>query len=212
MDGRIPRLALLTAALGALLHAGPARADAYLDDFHPNQTFWSAGWEVGIPVLDLRSQWVDALSPQSGQFEVRVGVLGRLSLGAAFNLNWFQQNFDSLQVQQGQYTFTGPVYRRFSAIGLRGTVHYYLTQTAIQPYVGAGVGVIWTSTRRQTATLQESTNSSYLAVDPEIGVLFNVIPRFAFYVLGRYQWTQASFAGVHNASWIGAQLGVAYYY
>ena len=44
--------------------------------------------------------------------------------------NFFDQTFSSLTLVQGDFTFTGPVYRRLSSFTALGTAHYYLTQSA----------------------------------------------------------------------------------
>jgi len=196
-------LFLALALIGVCYPAGKARADGFLDAWHPHQSFWSVGWEVGIPVTGLRSNWVNAPSFAGGQFEVRVGLMERLSMGIAGNYNWFDQNFS---------TVTGSVYRRFSAFALRGTAHYYLTSTQLQPFIGVGVGGIWTATRRQAAAIQQNAYSSYLAVDPEVGLLLSTSDSFAFYVLGRYQWTAASFYEVKDAQWVGVQIGMGWFF
>jgi hypothetical protein len=198
---RTPFIVLAIVAL--LSPSGASRADGFLDAWHPHQSFWSVGWEVGIPVSGLRAGWVDRTSPAGGQLEVRVGLMERLSVGIAGNYNWFDQNFS---------TVTGSVYRRFSAFALRGTAHYYLTSSALQPFVGVGVGGIWTATRRQTADLTQDAYSSYLAVDPEVGFLLSTSDSFALYVLGRYQWTAASFYEVENAQWVGVQIGLGWFF
>lgn len=202
----------LVAATALIAIASPAQGGGYLDAWHPHQTFWSVGWEVGIPVTGLRSGWVSNPSLMGGQFDVRVGVVGRLSAGIAGTWNWFDQNLSQVFIQTPDYAFTGPAYRRLSVFNLRGTTHYYLTSSTIQPYVGVGVGIVWTSTLRQTADRSQSVYSSYLAVDPEIGVLFNFTSQFAFYALGRYQWTAANVFDVSNAQWVGVQFGVASYF
>ena len=187
-----------------------ARADGFLDAWHPNQSFWAIGWEVGIPTTSFRSDWVNRVSPAGGQFEVRVGVMERLSVGVAMNYNWFDQNYSQVTVVYPEHTVTGPVYRRLRAFVARGTVHYDLPSTRLQPFVGVGVGGIWTQTRIQTADQARNAYSSYLAVDPEAGFLLSTSDSFAFYLLGRYQWTAASFYQVKNAQWVGVQIGMGW--
>ena len=202
------RKALLLLALAALLVPPPqARADGFLDAWHPNQSFWAIGYEVGIPVNGLRNNWVNRVSPAGGQFAIQVGIVERLSVGVAMNYNWFDQNFSQATTLYPEFTVTGPVYRRLGAFTARGTVHYYLTSTRLQPFVGVGVGGIWTATRIQTADRVQNSYSSYLVVDPEVGLMLSTSDSFAFYLLGRYQWTTASFFEVKNAQWVGVQLG-----
>jgi hypothetical protein len=205
------RTALRSLAATLLLASGVARAGGYFDDFHPYQTYWSAGWDIGIPVGSLSSNWVKDVSINGMQFEMRVGIVGRLSVGLAFNYNWFDQNYPNVTVEQPSYTFTGPVYRRLEAFGVRATTHYYLTQTSLQPYVGIGIGVVWGSALRGTVNKKEEFFPTAFAVDPEVGLLWTIIPRFGFYALARYQFTLAGWADVKNAQWFSGQVGAAWY-
>jgi len=206
------RLLRSLAATAFLLWASSARADAYLDDWHPYQTFWSVGWEAAFPTGTLQKNWINTQGWLGGAFDFRVGVVGRLSVGITGTWNWFDQTYPQVTVTEPQVTVTGPVYRRMSANSALATTHYYLTQTALQPYVGVGVGVVWANTVRQSANLNSGTTTSALAVSPQVGVLFNVAPQVAFYLLGRYQFTLADFATVEHAQWFAAQAGIAWYF
>jgi len=208
----VNRLLRSLAAAALLLACSSARADAYLDDWHPHQTYWSVGWEAGFPMGTLQKDWVNTPGWLGGAFDVRVGVVGRLSVGVAGSWNWFSQTFPQVTVVQPQVTVTGPVYRRLSAFTLRATTHYYLTQTAVQPYVGVGVGLVWADSFRQSSNLKDGSTMTALAVGPEVGILFNVVPRVALYVMGRYEFTLADFATVKHAQWIAAQAGLAWYF
>jgi len=205
-------IAVAAALLGAALAPSPARAGAYLDEWHPHQTFWSVGYEAGFPVGSLKKNWVSNPGWIGGGFDLRFGVVGRLSVGAAGTWNWFSQTYQNYSVQGPNSLITGTIYRRLGAFTLRANVHYYLTATAIQPYVGLGIGGVWTSSRLQVVNVPQFTDVAAWTAGPEFGVLFNVAPRFALYLLGRYEFTLASWSSVEHAQWIGAQAGFAFYY
>lgn len=204
----ISRLALLF----ALSVARPTHAAGYLDDWHPHQTYWAVNWNVAVPVDSLRANWQSNAGWLGGGFDVRVGLVGRLALGANGTWNFFDQTFSSLTVERGDFTFTGPVYRRLSTFTALGTVHYYLTQTAVQPYVGVGVGGAWFTVRQQIVDRDLTTYTSSLAIAPEVGLLFSVAPRLGLALSARYQYNLTTFGTVRNPSWVSAQAGVAYYF
>ena len=131
-------------------------------------------------------------------------------MGVALNYNWFDQNFSQVTTELPEFTVTGPVYRRLGAFTASGTVHYYLTSSQLQPFIGLGVGVVWTQTQIQAADQVRNSYSSYLAVNPEAGLLLNTSDSFAIYLLARYQATAASFYQVKNAQWIGLQIGMGW--
>jgi len=161
-------------------------------------------------VTSFRTDWVNRPSFAGGQFEVRLGILERLSVGVAMNYNWFDQNFSQVTTVYPEFTVTGPVYRRLGAFTARATSHFYLTSSRLQPFLGLGVGAVWTQTRLQTADQVRDSYSSYLAVDPEAGLMLNTSDSFALYLLARYQWTAATFYDVKNAQWVTVQIGMAF--
>jgi hypothetical protein len=198
------------AVLFTLCVAHRAHATGYLDDWHPHQTYWAVGWNVAVPVESLRSNWQTNPGWLGGGFDIRVGLIGRLALGASGTWNFFDQTYSSLTVEQPSYTFTGPVYRRLSSFTALATAHYYLTQSAVQPFIGVGIGGGWFTARQQIVDRDVTTYTSGLAVAPEVGFLFSVAPRLGLVLSARYQYNLTTFGAVRNPSWVSAQAGVAY--
>jgi len=202
---------LLSTLLSVAWIGGEARADGYLDEFHPYQTYWAAGWALGVPTAALRSQWVDAPGVQGADVAARVGVLGRLAVGIAGSWDWFDRSYPPATIETPDFTFTGPVYRRISATTAKLTVHYYLTKSSIQPFLGVGVGIAWLSFKRQASLLDQTEGATCLTVAPEAGLLFTVAPRIGLSLAGRYTWTQGEVFGVKNPSWVNVIFGLAYF-
>jgi hypothetical protein len=198
-----------TAAL-LLLAAGSARADSYLESKYRLSTLLSLTWEVGVPTGTLRD-FVDAASFRGGQLEVRFGVARHLSLGLATSWNWFAQTFSQRTVTYPNATITAPVYDRVQLIALRGTLHWYLVDGPVQPYLGVGAGGTWTSWRQTVADATTSSSRFDFTADPEAGILFTVGTGFAIHVLARYPYTLASYGTARNAQWIGVDVGLAVY-
>jgi hypothetical protein len=212
MTRALSRAAAILALAATLLVARPAHAEAFLDDWHPYQTYWAVGWSAAVPVTSLRSNFISNTGVLGGGFDIRIGVVGRLAVGVNGTWNWFDQTISSLTVQQGQLTFTGPVYRRLGAFTALATVHYYFTQSAVQPFVGVGLGGVWFSTLQQTVDRPQNTSTSGLAVAPEVGFLFSVAQRLGLYLSGRYQFNLTTIPGVKNPQWACGQAGLAYYF
>jgi opacity protein-like surface antigen len=208
----LPRAAALLALGLALMGARPARAVGYLDDWHPYQTYWAVGWSAAVPVMSMRSGYIDNTGWLGGGFDIRVGVAGRLAVGVSGTWNWFDQTYSTLTLEQGDFTFTGPVYRRLSSFTGLATAHYYFTSGAVQPFVGVGVGGIWISTLQQVVNQSQDRSTSGLAVAGEAGLLFTVSERLGLYLSGRYQLNLTSIPGADNPQWVSGQAGIAYYF
>jgi opacity protein-like surface antigen len=208
----LSRLLRSVAVAAALLVATPGQAIGYLDDWHPYQTYWAVGWSPSVPVAGMRAGFISNPGWLGGQFDIRIGVAGRLALGVNGTWSWFEQSYPTLSVEQGDFTFTGPVYRRLSAFTCLGTAHYYFTQGYVQPFVGVGVGGIWTSALQQVVNLPQSSDNSGLAVAGELGLLFTVSERLGLYLSGRYQLNLTTLPGVEKPQWVSGQAGIAYYF
>ena len=115
MTRTLSRAAAVLALALALLGARPAVAKGYLDDWHPYQTYWAVGWSAAVPVTSLRAGYISNTGWLGGGTDLRIGVAGRLAVGVSGTWNWFDQTFPSLTLEQPDFTFTGPVYRRLSA-------------------------------------------------------------------------------------------------
>jgi opacity protein-like surface antigen len=202
---------LLGLALG-LAVAGPARAAPYLDDWHPYQTYWAVGWSAAVPLPSLRLNYIDNTGWLGGGFAFRMGVAGRLALGVSGTWNYFDQTFQSLTIEQPDFTFTGPAFRRLSSFTALGTLHYYLTQSAVQPYVGVGIGGVWLNSTQKIVNVTSGSYTSGLALAGEVGFLFSVAQRLGLYLGGRYQYNLTTIPGVRNPQWVSCEAGVAYYF
>lgn len=198
------------AAAVLLAAAGSPRAEGYLESPYRLTTLVSLTWEVGIPLSDLRT-YVDQTSFRGGQLEFRFGVARHLSLGLATSWNWFAQNFEQRSVQYPDATVTAAVYDRAQFIALQGTIHWYLVDGPVQPYLGAGGGGAWTSTYQAVADLTSSSTVFDYAARGDAGVLVNLGPGFALHLSARYQFAHAGPKGASPAQWIGVNLGLAAY-
>ena len=197
------RVLILTIALSAP-SASPARADGYLSSLYEHKpVLTTAGWEFSVPVMDLRSNFINATSTTGLGLGMRFGLGTQLSAGADFAWNRFQQSSalgDTL---------------RMDAITLRGTLHYYFTGSEIQPYAGIGAGGLY---REAVLNGGPSQTGFGLCGGPELGLLLTVSQGLALNVAARYEFTTASFDVNGNPnwhvkfpSWVGVQVGVGVY-
>jgi hypothetical protein len=206
----VTRTAQAVAVAVLLAAAGTARADGYLESSYRLSTLVSLTWEAAAPLQDLRT-YVDQTSFRGGQLDLRFGVARHLSLGLATSWNWFAQTFEQKSVSYPDATVTAAVYDRAQFIALQGTVHWYLLDGPVQPYLGAGAGGVWTSTFESVADLSRSSHSFDFAARGDAGVLVSIGPGFAVHVSARYQYTLASLRGVEDAQWLGVNVGLAVY-
>ena len=140
------------------------------------------------------------------------------SRSASFN-RW-QQTFSSISVPIQvpgilTGTATGPLFRYNEMFALRGIAHKYFGAGMIQPYVGFGIGLVWSYAYQQIADLSNSQNSVNFIVSPEVGAMVTLASgrmNLALNVAFRYTFTTANPGRTTNAQTIGPIIGLAWYY
>ena len=192
-----PMLALVVA-----LGASSARAEGYLSSPYAHRpVLATAGWELAVPVMSLRSNFIDARSLAGLRLGMRFEAGDRLSIGADVGWNRFRQD-----------TALGDQLR-MDVVTLRATVHYYFGGSDTQPYLGAGLGGLY----REAVLNAGPTQAGWGALGgPELGLLLVVGEGLAIDLAVRYEITTASFDvngnpawHVKYPAWLGAHVGFA---
>ena len=136
------------------------------------------------------------------------------------SFNRWQQTFSSISVPIQvpgilTGTATGPLFRYNEMFALRGIAHKYFGAGMIQPYVGFGIGLVWSYAYQQIADLSNSQNSVNFIVSPEVGAMVTLASgrmNLALNVAFRYTFTTANPGRTTNAQTIGPIIGLAWYY
>jgi len=191
-------------ALSVALSSPSALAEGYLySPYAHHPVLVTAGWELGVPALSLRSDFIDATSTAGVGFGMRSEIGTRLSAGA--DVTWRRFRQDSALGDR----------LRMDAVSLRGTVHYYFTGTEFQPYAGFGVGGLYREANLNAGPTQVGVG---VCGGPELGLLLTVGQGLAIHLAIRYEITTTSFNvngrpdwNVNFPSWFSAQLGFAVY-
>jgi opacity protein-like surface antigen len=201
-----------------LLLASSARAQQYqyespaVSGFSLGQMLTIANWEITKPVGGFHD-YIQDWSLRGFSLETRRKIQQRISLGVSFSWNRFDQTFSNLSINIPGGVISGPVYRYFDMFAIRALAHYYFMDGPIQPYAGFGIGGTWAYAFQQTADLYKDQNDFYFIVDPEVGVLVqlvsgrnNIYANLAF----RYTYTTADAGGRPETHSIAPIIGVGW--
>ena len=205
-----------------LLSGAAARAQWGLTGLRQGQTIWALNWEVAGPIGDFQN-YIKNWSLVGFSLEARYLVKKNLSVGGSFSFNRWEETYSQISVpitlpgSGATGVATGPVYRYNDMFGLRAVVHYYLGEgdSKLQPYVGAGIGGVWSYAYQQIADLANTQDSFNFIVSPEVGVLYTLLQgttSMALNLAFRYTFTTASPGRTSNAQTIGPIIGLAWYY
>jgi hypothetical protein len=200
------------AVVGALLAAGVAGAQDFAT-YRPKQSMYILNYEVSAPVGDFHDNYISNTSWRGIGFEGRSWVAQKISVGIGFDFSRYDQTYSLVTAPVGNGgTLSGPVYRYADQFALKGLVHYYiLDQGLLQPYLGVGLGGVWTYSYGQIADLANTDNGFDFVASPELGVTITAgkgASQVGLNVAVRYNYTTADFAKVNDAQAVQFVVGI----
>ncbi len=200
------------AAAAALLAATSAHAQ--FETYRPLSSMYLLNYEMAGPIGSFSSSFISNTSWAGMSFEARSMVREKFSIGLGVTWNRWNETFDMLtQTTSGGGTISGPVYRYADQFGLKALFHAYLIDKGrILPYLGVGIGGVWTYAYGQTSNIAQANNQFDFIVSPEVGVALKLgsgASNAGLNLAFRYNYTTASFAKVND---LQSLVGVVGFY
>jgi opacity protein-like surface antigen len=219
------KIHLVRAVLAVVLLCGATAEAQYtprrsIQGFEQGETLFALNYEISAPIGDFKN-YLSNWSFRGFSGEGRYMATNRLSFGASFSWNRWEQTNTNANVAINSSGFsgsiTGPLYRYADMFAVRALAHYYLMEGPIQPYLGVGIGGVWSYSYQQVVDLSNSKNEFNFIVDPEVGVLWEVMSgptSLAVNLALRYTFTTAPLVnGGKNAQWLTLPvIGLAWSY
>jgi hypothetical protein len=200
--------------VGALLAAGSAHAQSqWYETYKPHQSLYLFNYEVSSAVGSFSDKFISETSWRGIGFEGRSMVRDNISIGLGFDFNRYSQTHSLLTQQTNSGgTISGPVYRYADQFAFKGLIHGYLRSGgAVRPYLGVGLGGVWTYSYSQVADLAIADDGFDFVVSPEIGLTLTAAKGASSAGLNvalRYNYTTADFAKVNDAQSLQVILGL----
>jgi len=202
-------------AAAALLAATAAHADG-IQTYRPVRSLYMLNWEASSPLGSFADDYIDEWSYRGLSFESRSMVREGLSAGIGFTYNRFEQTHSNIvQTNPGGGTVSGPVYRFADQFAIKALVHKYFGRGSLLPYLGVGIGGVWTYAYEQMADIAAADDGFDFIVSPEIGLAFKAASgasSVGLNVAVRYNYTTADFAEVNDAQTLAAVVGLYFSY
>jgi len=213
-----PARILSVVAAPLLLAAWPASAqDSGWSQYRPVSTLFNLGYQISQPIGSLHGYVTDT-SFRGIMFDWRSRVSKDISVGLRFSWNRFSQSYSSLTTTTNSGgTLVGPVFRFMDQLPLEAIVHYYIGtgSDTITPYVGFGIGGVWSNSYQQTADIANSQNGFYFIVSPEVGAVIWFVKgatNVGLNLAVTYHFTTISFRNVSDAQSFAETIGIAFAY
>ena len=205
-------------AVPLLLGALPASAQySGWTEYRPASTLFTLGYQIAQPIGSLHG-YIDSTSFRGVMFDWRSKVYKDVTVGLRFSWNRFSEEFSSVtQTTSSGGTLQGPLFRFMDQLPLEAIVHYYIDTGSelITPYVGFGIGGVWSNSYQQTADLGTSQNGFYFIVSPEVGAVIwfaKGATSVGLNLAVTYHFTTISFRNVSDAQSFAETIGIAFAY
>jgi hypothetical protein len=199
------------AVIGALFAAGAADAQWY-ETYKPHESLYMFNYEVSSAVGSFSDDYISETSWRGFGFEGRSMVRDNVSVGLGFDFNRYSQTYSLLtQPTDSGGTLSGPVYRYADQFAMKGLVHAYLRPGAVRPYLGVGIGGVWTYSYGQTGDLARTDSGFDFILAPEVGLTLTAAKGASTAGLNialRYNYTTADFAKVNDAQSLAVIVGL----
>jgi len=150
------------------------------------QSNFTVAYSMGFASGDL-SDFISQASFRGATMEFRKMVQPNIGVGLTFGWNVFYEELSRESYTAGSSTLTGKQFRYSNHFPmLLGGNYYFSPGEQFNPFVGLGVGTIYT--RRNTdmnlyTVEQEAWN---FALQPEVGFLYTLTDGAAIYLSGRF--------------------------
>ena len=203
-------LIVRVAVLGALL--SPLAASAQWESYRPRQSMSIFNYEMSAPIGSFKDNYIKNTSWRGFSFENRSMINERFSAGFAFGYNRYEQTYDLLTLDRPNGgVISGPVYRYTDQLAVKALVHAYFLDGPLRPYVGVGLGGVWSYAYAQSADFAQVNDGFHFIASPELGLTFTAARGASSLGLNlafRYNYTTASYAQVTDASNVAVVVGL----
>jgi outer membrane protein W len=213
-----------TAALAALLLAALPAAAQYdtggWTDYRPSKTLFNMGWQMSQPIGNFHNNYITGTSFRGFTFDWRSILQKSFSAGVRFNWNRYSNSLSNLVTTTPQGgALTGPAYRYADQFAVSAIAHYYFDKgdpdTLLKPYLGLGLGGVWSSSYQAMADLALSQSGFFFIATPEVGLMVNLSKGATTASLNLgfgYNFTTINFQNVSNAQSIFETVALTFAY
>jgi hypothetical protein len=169
----------------------------------------SAGveWSMGLGVGST-SEFVNDYSVRGFAVEGRYWIVNQATVGVLWGWTSLHEKIDDRTYTRDNLAVTGSQIRWVDAMPLQLTAHYYLelASTRLLPFVGTGVGTVWTERLLSLPFTSYSQESWHFAFAPELGLLFPS-PAGSLLISSRFNYAFETDAAP-EAMWFNFNIGL----
>lgn len=148
--------------------------------------YWSVQYATGFGSGDL-AEYISQPSFRGGLIEYRKAIVDNVLVGAELGWSVFYEKKESDTYTSGTESLSGIQYRTQNAIPILVSAEYLLsTENALKPYVGFGIGTMYSERSTDMGQWRLKENPWSFAVKPELGLLYEMSYSTSFKLAAKY--------------------------
>ncbi|HSO88438.1 MAG TPA: outer membrane beta-barrel protein [Draconibacterium sp.] len=137
------------------------------------ESLFSVQYSMGFAAGDLK-EFNEAASFRGMSFEYRYMMQPAIGVGLETGYNLFYDRMDYATYTQGTQSVSGVQYRYTHAVPVLAAFDYYLKpDTQFNPFVGLGVGTLYTFRDLDMGMLTMESDAWQFALRPEVGCIIS---------------------------------------
>ncbi len=167
-------------------------------------------WDVAFPVASVHD-FTNAASALGFEFLVRYFALPQLSIGASTDFQTFIATRPRTTYPIDNGAVTATAYNSVQNSAVRASAHYYFLEDGpVLPYVGASIGIGWSTFQSAAADLAIYDNQTSVLLGGDVGALFPLAnSSLSFLTAVRYSaLPSADFLKVTDVQSVSLQVGL----
>mgnify|MGYP000845255171 CR=1 FL=1 len=176
---------------------------------------WRLTYDVSIPVGELRSDYIEAMSWRGIGIDNRWMIQDKLSVGFAASWHAFYEKKDNTleTTESGDFSAYGNQFRYLNTWIMQANIHYYLGQEgSINPWVGLGIGTAYSVQRMELGFYAYSYKPWSFSLAPQIGVDVPIGMNTDFTIAARYNMLMnAEDNATSDFNYVGINVGFKFY-
>jgi hypothetical protein len=164
-------------------------------------------WSMALGVGST-SQFINDYSLRGFSIEGRYWIHNQATVGLLWGWTALYEKIDNRTYATDNLAITSTQIRWFDAMPIQLTGHYYfqLATRGVLPFIGAGVGTVWTERLLTLPFTSYSQESWHFALSPELGLLFPS-PAGSFLISSRFNYAFETDAAP-EAVWFNFNIGL----
>ncbi len=173
-------------------------------------SYMSLQYATGFGVGDL-GDYISAPSFRGAVIEYRSAIKDNLLVGFDFGWNVFYEEKVGGTYTSGTEALSGKQYRTQNELPMLASIDYFLsTKSEFKPYVGLGIGTMYTERSTDMGTWRLMENPWHFAMKPELGFLYEMSYSTSFKFGAKYYTGFKSGDLDANQSYISISAGLAF--